>query len=260
MNAITSVGRRIRPTRTEDSELPQQAMDQLAEERLLRQRAEATEKSLRQALLLKDTVIRDVHHRAANTLQIAANVLALQARATASAETRTTLLEGRRRLHLLATVHELLYRNANNAQAILMPPLLDAIGNALQQSFAELRERVELRVSAAPIVLAAEDAIPLALLANEVITNAYKHAFPEQRHGRIAVSLNLAPRDAIVLRIHDNGVGLSRHAMAAGFGTTLIRNFADQLQATIAFGASAHGSGTVVSVRMFRPEKHRPSA
>ena len=104
---------------------------------------------------------------------------------------RSALAGSRERLHLLAKVHEMLYPGADSTQEILMPKLLQAIADALRESFSEVSDRVRLQITSDQIVLSPDDAIPLALLANEVITNAYKHAFPEGASGMISINLRL---------------------------------------------------------------------
>lgn len=220
----------------------------LVEERNRRERAEVSEHGIRQAMVFKDAVIQEAHHRVKNTLQIAASVLSLHAGATASPEVRSALQESFARLHLLAKVHELLYTQADTLQEIPMATLLQAVGDALQRSFTELSGRVELRITSEALSLAADDAIPLALLANEAITNAYKHAFPEGRRGKIAVDLRRDGDDAIVLRIADTGIGMRSDGSKGGLGLKLIRSFAEQLQGTLTFISPLDATGTTVTL------------
>jgi len=227
----------------------------LAEERSLREQAEASESAIRQALVFKDAVIQEVHHRVKNTLQIAASLLSLHARATPSAEARVALQESYGRLHLLATVHELLYASADSAQEILMPTLLTAISDGLRQSFAEMSNRVSLQITSDQILLSPDEAIPIALLANEVLTNAYKHAFPDGCAGMIAVNLSCVPESGIILRIMDSGVGMRSSGAESGLGVKLIRSFAAQLQASLVFSKPTDAEGTVVTLRIHRGAK-----
>ena len=120
-------------------------VDDLAAERRLRERSEASEIEIRRALVFKETVMHEVNHRVKNTLQVAASLLSMQGRASASAQVRSALADSHARLHLLAKVHEMLYAGADSTQEILMPKLLQAMGDALRQSFAEVSSRVTLR-------------------------------------------------------------------------------------------------------------------
>jgi two-component sensor histidine kinase len=232
----------------------------LAAERMRRERAEASAEVARQALEYKDAVIRDSHHRVKNTLQIAASLLSVHARATPVPEVRAALLESHERLHVLARVHEMLCTSADGAQIIAMPALLHATGAGLRRSFDEMSCRVELLIKAEQIALSAEDAIPLALLANEIVTNAYKHAFPDGSSGEIAISLRRGPRGAIVLQITDNGVGMRSTGGAGGSGLRLARTFAAQLQGALEFAKGAEGAGTHITLTIRRGGRARELA
>lgn len=220
----------------------------LVEERDRRERAEVSEHGIRQAMVFKDAVIQEAHHRVKNTLQVAASVLSLHASVSASPEVRAALQESFARLHLLAKVHELLYTQADTLQEIPMSMLLLAMGDALQRSFAELSSRVELRITADALSLEADHAIPLALLANEAITNAYKHAFPEGHHGAITADLSRDGDNTITLRIADTGIGMRPDGAKGGLGLKLIRSFAEQLQGLLTFVSPLDATGTTLTL------------
>lgn len=224
----------------------------LAEERRLREGAEACDSELRQMLMFKDTAILEANHRVKNTLQIAASLLSLHGRATASVEARDVLRESFGRLHLLAKVHEMLYGGGDSAQKILMPTLLNAMGDALREAFSEVSGRVQLQITAEPIVLSPDDAIPIALLANEVVTNAYKHAFPENGSGMIRLNLGCESESVMVLRIMDDGTGMGTAGRGGSLGLTLIQSFADQLRATLTVDKPSDSDGTVITLRIHR--------
>lgn len=222
----------------------------LDRERRLRERAEASDSESRQLLRFKETAALELNHRIKNTLQIVASLLSLHARMTSSAEVRAALEESRNRLRLLAKVHEMLC--TDSTQAVLMPPLLHAMADALRESFQEVARRVELRITSAQIVLSADDAIPLALLANEVMTNAYKHAFADGASGMIVINLSCEPQNAVVLRIMDDGVGMRVDECDRGLGMKLVRSLAAQLRATLSIEKPPGTSGTVMTLRIHR--------
>lgn len=196
----------------------------------------------------KDAMIHEVNHRAKNTLQIAGALLAVHADATASAPVRLALLDSHARLQLLAKVHELLYTTADNAQSVVMPELLQILVDGLRKSFAGMAAQVQLDVACDAIALPVEQAIPLVLLANELVTNAYKHAFPNASSGGIAVSLRHPSEHVLTLRIADTGIGWRPADGQAGMGLKLIRNFAAQLQGTLIFSSAAQETGTAITL------------
>lgn len=217
----------------------------LYEERSLFEQAEMENQ---QALRFKDALIDEVHHRTKNTLQVAANLLALQARASTSAQVRDALLDGAARVHVLAKVHELLYARAHSTQSVLMPQLLQSLGSALKQSFDRTHPHVALAIECDQVELPTQNAVALALLANEVITNAYKHAFTGESPGMITVALHRTHQNVLSLRIEDTGIGFASPNGGEGMGLTLIRTFATQLAGTLAVRNRDIGTGTLVTL------------
>lgn len=213
---------------------------------------EEVENGHRQALLIKDAMIQEVNHRTKNTLQVAASLLSWHARATASAEVRRALLVSYGRLQLLAKAHELLYANHDNTQTILMPQLLQTLGDALRQSFAGASAHVRLDLTSDPIELPVNEAIPLALFANEAVTNAYKHAFPNASPGTIAARLRCMPENVLLMRITDDGVGLHLSGGEHGMGLKLIRALAAQLGGELYIAAQPNGVGTAITLTFQR--------
>ena len=228
-----------------------------AAERSLRDQAESAENVIRQALEFKDALIQEANHRVKNTLQVAASLLSLHAQATGSSETRAALLQSYNRLHVLAKAHELLSESTDNStQSVPMPTLLRAMVEALRQSFPEVSPRVRVLVTSDPIALPADDATALALLANEVMTNAYKHAFPNDSTGTLTVDLRREPGGKIVLQIADSGVGMdSGNGRTPGLGLKLIRTFAAQLHGSLVIAGKDAQSGSQVTLTIQRDAK-----
>lgn len=217
----------------------------LYEERALFEQAEIEN---RQALRFKDALIEEVHHRTKNTLQIASNLLAMQARASPSAQVRDALLDSATRLHVLAKVHESLYASANSTQHVFMPKLLQSVGSASVESFGRSHPHVTLDIECDRVELPAQSAVALALLANEAVTNAYKHAFTGESPGMITVALQRTGENALSLRIEDTGIGFTAPDGSPGLGLTLIRTFATQLNGTLVVSRRDIGTGTLVSL------------
>ena len=224
----------------------------LTHEQTERQQAEAAEHEARRALLLKEAMIDEVNHRAKNTLQAASTLLSMHARVAASAEVRRALLDSRDRLQLLAEVHAIISSATDDSQTVLMPELLQTLCDALRQSFGSTCPAVRLELTTDPISLPVKDAIAIALLSNEAVTNAYKHAFADQRAGEIAVRLHRTSEHVLVLRIADSGVGADLARGAGGMGLTLMRTLATQVRGTLELEGHAGAKGTRVTLTMDR--------
>ena len=222
------------------------------EKRIGRPRAEAAERGTTHALLFKDAIIDEVNHRTKNTLHAASAILAMQANATASMEVRRALLDGHARLQLLAQVHALLCIEPNDTQSIFMPQLLQAVCDALARSFGQICPGVRLEVSCAPISLPADDATAIALLANEAVTNSYKHAFANQSSGGIAVQLHSCAGQALVLRISDTGTGANLMNNKHGMGLKLMRLLSAQVGGVLDVASPAAEGGSTVTLKLDR--------
>jgi two-component sensor histidine kinase len=199
--------------------------------------------------LLRDAAARDaatqeVHHRVKNTLAATAGVLRLQARAAPSAEARAALEEALGRLGVFASAHDLLCRAATGAGAVEMAALLERLVDALRwyPSCTDGRVRVRVRADEG-VSLPPDVAVSLALVANEAVTNACKHAFPDGRAGEVEVRLGRRADGALVLAVRDDGVGLPVQAPEGGLGMRLIRGFVRKVGATLTL--SGEGGTTV---------------
>jgi len=234
----------------------QRAQQDLLTYDLYKERAlfEQAEIESRQALRFKDALIYEVNHRTKNTLQIASNLLTMQARASSLAQVREALLDNAARLHVLARVHELLYANASSTQSVSMLQLLESLGSALEQSFGRTHPHVALDIECDQMELPAQSAVALALFANEAMTNAYKHAFSNQAPGLITVAFHRTRENALSLRIEDTGSGFASPNDAEGTGLTLIRTFAAQLGGTLYVGRRDIDTGTLVALTIAAPD------
>jgi two-component sensor histidine kinase len=218
-------------------------------ERTRRQEAEAGEDEALRKLMLKEALIEEVNHRTKNTLQLASGLLSTQARAASSTEVSRALLDGRDRLQLLADVHAKLCTATGESQSVPMPQLLQTLCDALRSSFGSTCPGVSLELTSDAIFLPVDDAIAVALLANETITNAYKHAFADSSVRQITVRLQRTPEHALVLQIADSGVGADFAQVERGVGLKLMRGLATQLHGTLEIeGQHAGITGTRVTL------------
>lgn len=178
-------------------------------------------------LQARTTLLREVDHRVKNTLQMIAALVATQMTATADAGARETLGATLRRIEALATLHRRLHQSDDVTQVAIGDVAADIVADLLG---AAGRADVAVTLDLAPLRVPAETAAPLALIVNELVTNALKHAFPD-RPGRLTVRIGrVGERDGI--EVSDDGPGMPRIAPeGATFGTTIVRMLARQLRA-----------------------------
>jgi two-component sensor histidine kinase len=192
----------------------------------------------------REAVAQEAHHRVKNTLTAIAGVLRLQARAERSEEARAVLDEALGRLGVFASVHDLLHQAATEDGVVEVTALLERLVDGLRWSGFCADGRVRLRFQTGEKVhLPADAAVSLALVANEAVTNACKHAFPDGRSGEIEVRLEQDQGGGLLLTVRDDGVGLPDRVREGGLGHKLTRAFARKLGATLAI--SGEGGTTL---------------
>jgi two-component sensor histidine kinase len=186
-----------------------------------------------------ELLFKEVHHRVKNNLQIVASLLALQSRSSPE-EVRKYFDESLRRIYSMGLLHERFYEERQIEQIDLTGYLRELLDRLLD-SFG-LKERVAAKVEGPEIRVGLDAGTPLALLAAEVLTNACKHAFPNERTGEIRVTTGEAEGDVRLL-ISDDGVGFDPNDGEGrrGMGSRLIGSFATQLGGTYSY---AHEGGT----------------
>jgi two-component sensor histidine kinase len=187
-----------------------------------------TEERLQRSLTEAETLLREVHHRVKNNLQLVDTLLALQARQTpAVAE---NLRDLRYRVYCLGMVHQMLMQSAG-LETIKLRDFLSNLCRSMAASYTDRQGKVTLNVSVEPYdaVIKIDFAIPLGLLVTELATNAYKHAFPSGRHGAIDVSLTVIGAGEASLVVSDNGVGMPAATPLGTVGQQIIAQLVDQL-------------------------------
>ncbi len=205
------------------------------------------EAKLRSALREKDVLLREIHHRVKNNLQVISSLLNLQALTVASVEARNRLEESQGRIQSMALVHQLLYRSKDLSHIDLLEYVQDLVQRLSQAYGGEPDRPIEISVDVPNIRLDIDRAIPCGLIVNELVTNSFKHAFPGQRRGRIWVRLAQEGGE-LALDVRDDGVGMPPDfdlEAAQTLGLQIVRTLAHQLNGRVEL---ADRDGTIVRV------------
>jgi two-component sensor histidine kinase/CheY-like chemotaxis protein len=166
----------------------------------------AAERKLRDSLREKELLLQEVHHRVNNNLQLINSLLDMQAGAATSPLIASALKESQKRVRSVAMVHQMLYASAS-LEAIDFADYARLLTSEVATSFGIDPVRIRLALSLDPVRLETDRAVPCGLILNELLTNAFKYAFPGDRHGEIRVSLQ-QQENSIRLAVEDDGVGL----------------------------------------------------
>lgn len=200
------------------------------------------------ALAEREVLLKEIHHRVKNNLQVISSLLNLQSKNVADKSVQEAVLEGRNRVKSMSIIHEHLYQK-ENLTGIAMDIYIQELYRGLVRAYGKDEETITLLLQVQPLVLDVDTAIPLGLIINELLTNSLKYAFPENRYGTIEVYLKQV-NETLNVRVTDNGVG-KKDAESAGFGTQLVAILADKLKAVVQ-ERSEHGTETELLISRFK--------
>jgi len=204
----------------------------------------AREHALRDALAGRDVLMHEADHRIKNSLQLVVSLLGLQMAKAPDAQTRIVLSEAIARVNAIASAHRALEHSPN-----LRSIDIDAMLGDLCLRLGVLNPAVRLCCHAATgLSLDAEQAIPLGLIASEVLTNALRHAFPDGAAGEVWVTLRV-DAEGLEMSVADSGRGLPAASMRTGLGSSVIATLARQIGAEVTT-TSRPGEGVSVTVRL----------
>lgn len=213
----------------------------------------ARDLSLRESLAQKDAMMREIHHRVKNNLQVINSLLNMQQRALTDPAARDAMTDTRQRITALALIYRALYQSPDLRRVDVRQFLEELVGQ-LSAGEGGRPSPIRTDLEADDLEIDPDKLPPLALFAVEAITNARKHAF-DHSGGLIRVRFAVSP-DQIVFEVADNGRGDQSEPAAAGVGRTLMSAFARQLRGDMAIEA-AEGGGTVVRLNFPPPEPPR---
>jgi two-component sensor histidine kinase len=221
-------------------------------------RLQDREADLRQSLTQKQMMLREIHHRVKNNLQTVTSLLNLYARIPRGEAVKQAFADVQMRINALALVHRHLYES-QDLQEVDLHPFMTNLCSLLQDGSGVPPRRVRLSVDIPHVRVTGDRAVPLALLTTEVLTNSFKHAFPNQRAGNISVRIAREDEGMARLMIADDGVGQPERTTdreaTGSMGQTLIEAFTRQLGGELTV---AGPPGSVTTLR-FRLESAPPA-
>jgi two-component sensor histidine kinase len=204
---------------------------------------EAQRLRLETSLAEREALLREIHHRVKNNLQVISGLLSLQSGQSQSEELKGIMREGQSRVKSMALIHQMLYQH-DNLSAIPFQDYLEALTRELKSTYGRQAAHVQLDIRAQDAKLDVDTAIPLGLIVNELVTNAYKYAF-EGIGDRISIQLQQVGAGQFELDVRDNGKGLPKDfelGKSQSLGLRLVQLLCRQIRAelTVESAGGAH--------------------
>lgn len=201
--------------------------NELAERQLAESRAVA---SLRE----KEVLLKEIHHRVKNNLQVIASLLRLQAASLTDPAARCAFLDSQQRVHSMALAHEHLYQSRSLAR-IKMAEYITSLVNSLRRSYGQAASSIQLKIQIADVELDVEQTVPIGLIISELVSNSFKYAFtppPANPSGALWIKLANDKPDRLILEVGDNGRGIPDDVEITkplSMGLHLVQSFVLQL-------------------------------
>jgi PAS domain S-box-containing protein len=214
------------------------------------------ERELRQLLDERELLLEEVHHRVKNNLQIVAGLLDLSRRQTDSEEAQQALGDAHSKVHAMGLIHEGIHR-ATRLDRVDLAWYLRRLTSYLADAYGPEDRHVTVAVEGSEAYLPLTQAVPCGLIINELVTNAFRHAFAGRDRGEIRVQVTTAEDGAVTLVVRDDGIGMRAPPSSSDWstlGVQLVRGLASQLEGTVEF---ATNGGTQVTLRFQREEPAR---
>ena len=191
--------------------------------------------ALRSALREKEVLLKEIHHRVKNNMQIIYSLLNIQSRHFKDKDVRNMLREVQNRVRSMALLHEKLYQSRDLAR-IEFGDYIQKLAFGLYHSFGVNPDDIKLKINVDSVSLGVNTAIPCGLIINELVTNSLRHAFPSGKRGRVSIDLLFHHDKELRLAVRDDGVGLPKNLdfrNTESLGLQLVNTLVEQLEGDI---------------------------
>ena len=222
---------------------------EIAEAQIRRERV-AAEERIRLSLREKELMLKEIHHRVKNNLQVICSILHLQQDKIDNTEMVQLFLETQHRVRSMALVHDKLYQSPSLA-TIDFSDYVQSLSTELLRTF--WKPGVSISTDITDISFGVDTAIPCGLIVNELITNSLKHGFPDGRAGHVYIGIQDSPPGEYTLTVKDDGVGFPPEFdmhKSTSMGTLVICSLVDQLDGT---SETTNQEGALTTIRFHLP-------
>lgn len=209
-----------------------------------------TNSLLQDSLDEKLVLLKEIHHRVKNNLQIISSMLSLQAIEMQGERDRQLFINSQNRVQTMALIHERLYQSDDMSQ-VDFSEYIPSLAENIFSSYKTTDQDIELSIDIGNVKLELDQAIPCGLMINEMVTNSLKYAFPNGESGKIRIALSLTEDECVVLEVSDDGVGLPAEVdvnkQSSKLGLQLIRILTRQLRGTVEMNGAQRGTHYVIT-------------
>lgn len=268
-NSFNEMVEKITQTTTEmeiiNKELEQRVIDRTIElERALKSLQKENEikknvqKKISKSLEEKEVLLKEIHHRVKNNLQIVSSLFFFQSKKITDPQTLEMFREGQNRVKSMALIHERLYQSGDLAN-INFKEYVKKLTNFLFQSYGVNHTKIKLKTNIADIELGVDTAVPCGLIINELISNSLKHGFEIDTAGEIRIDMGHNENNKLILKISDNGKGIPKNfniKESESLGLRLVNNLTIQLNGKVEF---FNRNGTIVKIVFEDPKYAKAS-
>lgn len=198
---------------------------------------QVAELNLKKSLEEKEILLKEVHHRVKNNMQIISSILKMQERLVDDPKLKTVLGESQNRIHSMALIHENLYKSDNLAN-IQFRNYAQSLVNTISRGYFDLHGKITFAFDIEDIFFPLDIGIPCGLIINELISNAFKHAFPDKQEGLIRISLKKNEDKTYQLSVTDNGIGINpdfNPEKANTLGMRIVFKLIQQIEGTLRY-------------------------
>jgi len=165
------------------------------------------EEEIKKNLKEKETLLKELYHRTKNNMQVISSMLKMQSRQTENEYVKNTFMEITNRINSMSLVHQKLYQ-AKDLSKVNLNNYIHDLARMLTRSYSSPANKVSFKYELDDVFVLIDTAVPLGLVLNELVTNVFKHAFPDERTGTISIRLYKDENNTINIHIHDDGIGL----------------------------------------------------
>jgi PAS domain S-box-containing protein len=212
------------------------------------------EESLRQSLIDKELLIKEINHRVKNNLAVIQSLLALQSRGIIDEESKSSFHDIQNRVKSMSMIHDRL-SSSKDLSRLNFSEFVSSLTNYLYHSYKLSPTKVNLNLSIPDIHIDIDIMMPCGLIINELVSNAFKHAFQEDKEGEVSIELHEGEDDEITLIVRDNGIGISNSIdirNTTSLGLQIVSSLTNQIHGKLEL---FHDKGTEFRIKFHKSKK-----